>query len=136
MATDSFLLRVITPGGLQVEEQVQSVSLPSSRGEIGVLPGHVNYTTLLGIGVLEYLPILTDRVKKIVISGGFCSFREQTLVVLADSVDTRESARLDECKKKKEELEQSLPNLSGYEPIWEETAHEVQRLESLEQILK
>lgn len=82
---DSFKLRIYTPAGLLHEDVVTSVTLPSSNGEIGVLPRHCKYTGVLGSGNLNYTTPAGDK-KKITLSGGFCTFNTDTLEVLADSV--------------------------------------------------
>lgn len=83
---ENFSLKVLTPVGVVLtEEQVIEVSLPSSNGEIGILPGHVRYSGLLGSGTLKYRTEKEDK-KALEISQGFCDFDGQTLLVLADKV--------------------------------------------------
>ena len=82
---DSFKLRIYTPAGLLHEEVVTAVTLPSSTGEIGVLPKHCKYTGVLGSGNLNYTLPSGDK-KKITLAGGFCTFNMDTLEVLADAV--------------------------------------------------
>ena len=136
MSTDSFLLRVITPSGLQVEEQVQWTTLPSSEGQIGVFPGHVIYTTALGSGILEYAPILKDLRHRLVVSGGFVNFAEGTLNVLADTSDTRESIDKGTLHTRKEEIAASMISMNGYESEWEHSNLECARLNACEQLLE
>ena len=82
---NNFRIKVFTPAGLVLSEETDSVKLPSSNGEIGVLPQHTKYAGLLGSGTLEFSTEI--GVKKINISGGLTQFANNTLTVLADSVD-------------------------------------------------
>jgi F-type H+-transporting ATPase subunit epsilon len=50
----TFQLKVITPGRLLVEAEVEEASLPSLDGLIGVLPGHRPLMIALGEGKLTY----------------------------------------------------------------------------------
>lgn len=89
---DRLLLRVITPIGLVFEQEVSSVTLPAIDGEIGVLPGHVGYSGLLGTGVLHFSPFADSNEagvpgNRVVINGGFCSVQRNVLTILADQVD-------------------------------------------------
>lgn len=49
------LLEIITPKGLLVKEITELVEAKSALGEIGILPGHVRYLTLLDVGEIRYM---------------------------------------------------------------------------------
>ncbi len=84
---DAFKLKVLTPVGVVLEEdQVVSANLPSSQGEIGILPGHVRYSGLLGSGILKY-KTNSGKENKITISEGFCNFLGGELLILADKTE-------------------------------------------------
>ena len=137
MATkDSFLLRVLAPAGVQVDEQVHAVILPSDKGQMGVLPGHVNYSGVVGTGTLEYNPILKDTTKCVVVSGGFCTFSEDTLTIIADKVDLPEETEAEDCRKRIEELKKSLASLNGYDSEYEVISTEITRFEALSKLVK
>ena len=50
----TFQLKVITPGRLLIEADVEEASLPGLDGLIGVLPGHRPLMLALGQGKLSY----------------------------------------------------------------------------------
>ena len=80
----AYKLKILTPVGVVLEEeQVVSANLTSSDGEIGILPGHVKYTGLLGTGQLKYTTS-SNKQGKVSISEGFCKFSDDVLTVLAD----------------------------------------------------
>ena len=46
-------LRIITPKKMVLEEEIESVTLPSVEGEITILPNHVSLFSLLKEGVVK-----------------------------------------------------------------------------------
>lgn len=87
MSADSFRLKVITPEGVALDEQVSSATIPTSEGEIGVLPKHARYCGLLGNGPLSYLKQGSATSENFTVHEGFCHFVDDTLTILADSVE-------------------------------------------------
>lgn len=47
-------LEVVTPDGLLMRDEVDSVQAPGSEGSFGVLPGHIPMLTTLGAGEIIY----------------------------------------------------------------------------------
>jgi|GEM_PF-1580785 len=83
-----FELKVFTPVGLALEASVTAVSLWTSDGQIGILPNHAKYMGLLGTGTLEFVNDTPSKEKtRVQVAGGFCSFANNTLSILADSVE-------------------------------------------------
>lgn len=84
---ESIKLQIVTPSGLIFDDEVEEVELPTVNGEIGVLPQHISYIGLLGSGVLEYKEASTKQKSILGIHGGFCFFSNETLAILANSVE-------------------------------------------------
>ena len=85
----NFKIKVLTPSGLLLSEETDSVKLPSSDGEIGILPQHTKYSGVLGTGTLEYTVAggaANGTVRKLVLDCGLIQFDVDTLTVLADTV--------------------------------------------------
>lgn len=82
MAED-FKLRVITPAGVALDDSTSTVTLPTVDGQIGVLPHHTRYTGIIGAGRLQYDKV-GGGIGELEISGGFVSFADDTLTILAD----------------------------------------------------
>ena len=60
-------LRIITPRKVVLEEEINSITLPSADGEITILPNHVNLFSLLNEGVVK---IKYDRKEDFLAIGG------------------------------------------------------------------
>jgi F0F1-type ATP synthase epsilon subunit len=108
MAKLSFPLTIVTPRGnylIQTDEfghaqkddlveQVASVTLPTTSGEIQILPGHSELVTLLGTGLLQYYlygdsrGVNVSRPANLIVMGGSAQVRHDgSVVVIADEVE-------------------------------------------------
>ncbi len=82
-------LKIVTPDGVAYDSQADSVSIPTTTGEITVLPHHVPLVSLVEAGEL--------RVKKngvetnMAVSGGVVEIRpNSTVYVLAETAEKAE----------------------------------------------
>ena len=103
----SFLLKIITPEGIALEETVLSVTLPVQDGEVTILPEHIPYIAALKAGEMVFQAIKSESATVLVVSGGFVEFHDNTLVVLADTtehVDAIDIARAQDARKRAEML--------------------------------
>jgi F-type H+-transporting ATPase subunit epsilon len=77
------LLKIITPDAIIHEELVDQVSIPTTEGEITVLPEHVPLITLIGKGDIiavkdgEHIPFL--------VMGGFARIDGGEVTIMADT---------------------------------------------------
>lgn len=93
MAEKIINLKVITPEKLVVEENVSSATFKSADGEVGILPDHTRYVCLLGNGPLSYDKIGGGK-GNMLLAGGFCTFENNQLTLLADAVEIPNSGNL------------------------------------------
>ncbi|MCB0318235.1 MAG: ATP synthase F1 subunit epsilon [Bdellovibrionales bacterium] len=134
MSAEKFSIKLYTPEGLALEGQATSVKVPTEHGIIGILPKHVQYTGLLGTGILEFET--PDRqVKQTVISGGFCSFSNNSLVILADAVDLPEKLDKDNYANQRQELKSKLEKLSSFDPEWKLAKEKLDRIKAIDRMI-
>jgi F-type H+-transporting ATPase subunit epsilon len=79
-----FLLKIVSPQGVQVKEEVESVTAPGTLGEFGVLMGHTPFLTPLRAGVVNYA--MGAEKKSIRIPGGIAEVRAHETILLVPSV--------------------------------------------------
>lgn len=85
-ATGKIQVDIVTPTRkLLVGEEVESVTIPTSSGEIMVLPGHTELVTILGAGGM-YLQ-KADGMRKFAVSYGFGVVRDNKVTVLAETCE-------------------------------------------------
>ena len=123
---------MLSPAGLVAETEVERVQIPAADGEIGILPQHARYVGLLGTGVATY--VTESGPKKVVLSGGFVTFENNVLEVLADTIDTRESNAKESLKIEKSTLENSMSTLVVDSPDWDEATSKLKRLQAIEML--
>lgn len=126
------LLEVITPAGSVASLDVNEVVLQSSEGEIGILPGHAPYVGLLGTGILTYRGSNNGRM---VVSGGVCSFFNETLTVLADDVDMESSVNREAYAKGRADLQKIVQTESSSSLEWRTAQQKLARMEAVERLI-
>ena len=75
-------LEVVTPEGLLMRDDVDSVQAPGSEGSFGVLPGHIPMLTTLGAGEITYRQ--GAETGHIVCLFGFCEVLPDRVHILAE----------------------------------------------------
>ncbi|HWQ89548.1 MAG TPA: F0F1 ATP synthase subunit epsilon [Desulfitobacteriaceae bacterium] len=103
---DTFQLRVVTPEGQILQEDVEFVLVPGENGELGFLPNHSPLIAGLNPGVLRYN--ISGSKKKIALSGGFVEVADNQTTVLADTAEQGELIDLERAVAAKERAEKRL----------------------------
>lgn len=101
----SINFKIVTPERVVYEADIDQVTLPTSSGEITVLPNHIPLVSLLAAG--ELLIKIGDKTIPMAVAGGFVQVGKNQVVVLADSADKVEEIDekgAEEAKKRAEEL--------------------------------
>lgn len=97
---------LVTPDRVLLDQEVQSISLPTPDGEIAVLPGHVTLASLLSPGIAR---IETEKgSEEVAVSGGFIRVTSDGVVhVLADTAEQGHELNMqtiEEAKKRAQEV--------------------------------
>ncbi len=104
-------LRVVTPTGMAIENEVEYVSLPSADGEIGIFPNHVPLVTQLVAGELM-LREIGGKTQYYAIAEGFAQILPDCVNVLTEVVtsenDIDEQAAQEAVERARAALEQRL----------------------------
>jgi F-type H+-transporting ATPase subunit epsilon len=103
-------LEIVTPERLAYSDTVDSVQLPGSEGELGVLPHHAPLISTLGVGELKIRKGGAEESFAIV--GGFIQVRPDKVVVMAETADLASEIDLEKAQEARREAERALE--SGY----------------------
>jgi F-type H+-transporting ATPase subunit epsilon len=107
----ALLLEIVTPERLAYSDTVDSVVLPGSEGELGVLPHHAPLVAMLGVGELR---IRKGGVEEsFAIAGGFLQVRPDKVVVMAETADMASEIDLEKAQEARKEAERALEETSG-----------------------
>lgn len=104
------LLEIVTPERLAYSGVVDSVQLPGSEGELGVLPHHAPLVSTLGVGELRIRTAGAEESFAIV--GGFLQVRPDKVVVMAETADMASEIDLEAAQAARREAEKALE--TGY----------------------
>jgi F-type H+-transporting ATPase subunit epsilon len=103
-------LEIVTPERRVFSDTVDSVQVPGSEGELGVLPHHAPLVSTLGVGELRFRK---DGVEEsFAVVGGFLQVRPDKVVVLAETADMASEIDLEKAQEARREAERALE--SGY----------------------
>ena len=103
-------LEIVTPEKLAYQGEVDSVQLPGSEGELGVLPHHAPLVSTLGAGELRLRKGSEDEFFAIV--GGFLQVLPDKVVVMAETADMAAEIDLEKAQEARRQAEAALE--SGY----------------------
>ena len=81
----SLTLRVLAPDQSVFDGSADEVILPSTTGQLGILPGHVSLLAALDIGVLRVRA--EGSWKSIALMGGFAEVEADDVTVLVNSAE-------------------------------------------------
>ncbi|HET7030695.1 MAG TPA: F0F1 ATP synthase subunit epsilon [Candidatus Limnocylindrales bacterium] len=103
-------LEIVTPEKLAFQDEVDSVVLPGSEGELGVLPHHAPLISTLGAGELRLRK--GGQEESFAIMGGFLQVLPDKVVVMAEMADMASDIDLERAQEARRQAEQALE--SGY----------------------
>jgi F-type H+-transporting ATPase subunit epsilon len=103
-------LEIVTPEKLAYADEVDSVVLPGSEGELGVLPHHAPLISTLGAGELRLRK--GGQEESFAIVGGFLQVLPTKVVVMAETADMASEIDLERAQAARQRAEQALE--SGY----------------------
>ena len=110
MAKNKMRLQIITPMKTILDEEVDSVILSTTEGDMGVLYDHEPAVVLLGYKTLSYTQ---DEVKKYATTlGGFAEITKDKIVILTDASEFADEIDLERAKRAKERAEKRLSDSS------------------------
>jgi F-type H+-transporting ATPase subunit epsilon len=99
-------LRLVTPSRLLMDEDVDEITAPGARGEIGILPDHISFLTELEIGEMSYKQG-TQRFH-LALSGGYAEVLENVMTVLANAAEFGHEIDEERARRAKERADKKL----------------------------
>ena len=81
----SISLKVLAPNQNVFEGEAEEVILPSTTGQLGILPGHISLVTAIDIGVLRLRS--NSKWMSIALMGGFAEIESNEVTVLVNSAE-------------------------------------------------
>lgn len=121
-------LEIVTPEKRVLDTTVDSVTIPTASGEVGILPNHAPLISSLKPGILSYSK--GGSTDKMVIAGGFIEVGVNKVTILADVAETADEIDSDAAKLEQAEAEKLLAGWGGTEEDLETEMEKLQRAQS------
>tara|TARA_Y100000589_G_scaffold70294_1_gene62474 strand:+ start:106 stop:510 length:405 start_codon:yes stop_codon:yes gene_type:complete len=102
-------LKVLAPNQNVFEGEAEEVILPSTTGQIGILPGHISLVTAIDIGVLRLRS--NSKWESIALMGGFAEIESDEVTVLVNNAEIGSQINTQEAE---EELNKAQQELNRY----------------------
>ncbi len=99
-------LEIVTPEKRILDAEVDSVTVPTSSGEAGILPNHAPLISALKPGILAYS--VKGSTDKLAVSGGFVEVNANTVSVLVDSAETAVEIDVEAARGQRETAEKAI----------------------------
>jgi F-type H+-transporting ATPase subunit epsilon len=113
MSAKTIKFEIVTPERVVLRREVLQITVPTTTGEITVLPDHIPLVSILQPGVIEI--VLTDKIKEIMsVSGGFIEVMKDKVVILADTAeraDELDEERIKAAHQRAEDLKKTAKNM-------------------------
>lgn len=108
--------KIVTPEKKVYEDMVDSVTIPTTEGEITVLPNHIPLVTILTPG--ELVVRNGKEEKYMAVSGGFVTVHlKNKLVILADTAERAEELTLEAIERARERARILLEEKRGKDEV-------------------
>lgn len=105
MANLQFHLEIVSPDGIIYKDDIEELSLPTTKGEITILPHHIPLYAKLEEG--EAVIKKGGKRTSIAVLGGMVEIGRETVSIITDyaiRAESIEMARAEEAKKRAEEV--------------------------------
>jgi len=83
MSVKTIKFEIVTPEQVVLKEAVVRATIPTTSGEVTILPDHIHLVSILQPGLIE-VEAVDGKIEVIVVSGGFLEVLSGKIVILAD----------------------------------------------------
>ena len=80
-------LKIITPNKIGFDKIVDFVIIRTSKGDMGILPGHEKYAALLGNGVVRAF-VNKEQTDVLTVLGGFVTVADDEVIMLSSMAES------------------------------------------------
>lgn len=99
-------LEIVTPEKRVLDQTVDSATIPTVNGEIGVLTNHLPLVSALKPGVLAFT--VKGNTERVAISSGFVEISDNRISVLTDAAETASEIDVNAARAEKDAAEKAL----------------------------
>lgn len=110
-------LKIVTPEKVIYQnDQIDQVSIPTSTGEITVLPNHIPLVSILQSGEMIFKENGQDHY--FALSGGFLEIKDKNeVIILADNVERAHEINIEKAEAAKARAEEQMKEVKNREDV-------------------
>jgi len=101
-----FKLEIVTPEGLLYTAEVDTVIIPTSQGEIGILAHHMPLVSMISPGEIKIKK--DSEINYMAITGGFVQITSTKVTILADAAERAEEIDMERALRARERAQKFL----------------------------
>jgi len=113
MSQKTIKFEIVTPERVVLKQEILQITVPTTSGEITILPDHIPLVSVLQPGVIEVKR--NDNIIEIMsVSSGFIEVMKDKVVILADTAERAEEldeAAIKEAQARAEETKKNAKNI-------------------------
>ena len=121
-------LEIVTPERRVFDETVDTVTVPTATGEVGILPNHAPLISSLKPGILSYT--IQGATERMVISGGFIEVNSNKVSILADVAENSSEIDVEVARLERDAAEKVLGSWSGTQEEFETERENLERAQA------
>ncbi len=110
MANKTIKFEIATPERVVLKQDILQVTVPTTSGDITILPEHMPLVSVLKPGVIE-VKQTDDQIEIMSVSGGFIEVMKDKIVILADTAERAEEIdeqRVEEARERAEDAKKKV----------------------------
>lgn len=105
---------IVTPERVVLKEMIHHVTVPTTEGEITVLPKHEPLVAILKPGVIEMKTEKNDT-EVVSVAGGFIEVLRNKVIILADTAERAEEIDIEKAEEAKKLAEENVKDLRQFD---------------------
>jgi len=116
MANKTIKFEIVTPERVVLQQDILQITVPTTSGEITILPDHIPLVSVLQPGVVE-IKRADNLVEIMSVSGGFIEVMKDKVVILADTAERAEELDEEVIKAAQNQAEELKKNAKAIDDV-------------------
>jgi len=116
MSDNILQFKIATPERVVYEDEINQASIPTTSGEITILPNHIPLVSVLQAGEIK----ITDKDGEhvLAVAGGFLEVRDNNeIIILADNAERAEEIDLERAEEARKRAEKEIEQFKSSENV-------------------
>ena len=102
----NFTLKIVTPKGIYLEKEIESLTVRTTDGQIGILAHHLPLASPLEIAEMHFMA--NGQKEEYAVAGGFVYVGKDVTTIIANAIESQEEIDLERAQAAKKRAEDRL----------------------------